>query len=211
MEFSYEPEEIQSQFEKITKEVTKTPLHCRFIVFDSQGPTWKKRLELRSLLIKDLGNSLENFSEDYKRKLLIPGKPPKLPEVSISISHCPVLGGFIFSHNKNISLGLDIEKMDRVNLQSIQRVSGFDEINESPEISFLWVAKEAAFKCVPSEGQKDFLKNFFIFNWQEAKTGVYHFNFSSKKSPVEGKGVILARNHLAFGCAFTLFSGNLGV
>lgn len=141
--------------------------------------------------MNDLESSLENFPEDYKRKLLIPGSPPRIPGVSISISHCPILGGFIFSHDKNISLGLDVEKMDRVSLQLVQRVSDFDEVNEAPEVSFLWVAKEAAFKCIPSGEQKHFLRDLFIFQWEEMEEGVYNFNFFLKKSILEAEAWFL--------------------
>ena len=200
-----EPEEVQAQFEKITKEMTKTPIHSRFMVFDSSGPTWERRLEMRSLLVKYLENSFENFPEDYKKKLLIPGNPPRGPGVSISVSHCPVFGGFIFSNDKNISLGLDIEKADRVNLRSVEYVSSLEEIKASPGISFLWVAKEAAFKCVPPGGQKHFLRNLFIFGWKEIKRGVHGFGFLLKKKHIEGEGVIFMKNHLIFGCAFITY------
>ena len=100
--------------------------------------------------------------------------------------------------------------MDRVSLQSVKYVSGLDEIRESPEFSFLWVAKEAAFKCIPPGWGKHFLRNLFIFGWNEVEKGIYNFNFFLEKRHIEGRGVIFVRNHLVFGCAFILLSERLG-
>lgn len=193
-------EEVKSQFGKITGKFTGKQIHCRFMTFGSSGPTWKKRVEMRNLLVKTLKGSLKNFPEDYGKKLLTPGIPPRIPGISISISHCPVFGGFVFSPGKDISLGLDIEKADRVSFRSVKYVSGFREIEETPEPSFLWVAKEAAFKSVPLKWGIFFLKDFFIFNWKRVKTDAHSFTFLLKKKRIQGEGVVFTNNHLIFGC-----------
>ncbi len=205
-----EPREIQSQFERMTKEITRVRLHCHFMTFGATGPTWEKRLELRSLLVKDLENSFENFPEDYKKKLLTPGSSPHLPGVSISISHCPLFGGFVFSSDKGLSLGLDIEEADRVSLRSVKYVSSLEEIGESPEVSFLWVAKEAAFKSVPSEGQQYFLRDLLISDWWKTEMEGYGFGFFLKKKNIKGKGIIFRNDHLVFGFAFQRTPGLWG-
>ena len=62
-----ESEKIQFRFKKIAGEMVKTHLYCRFMAFDSLGPTWERRLELRSLLVKDLENSFKDFPENYRK------------------------------------------------------------------------------------------------------------------------------------------------
>ena len=97
-------------------------------------------------------------------------------------------------------LGLDIEEVDRVSLRSVKHVSSSEEIKKTPEASFLWVAKEAAFKSVFFKKEKTFLKDFFIFDWKQMKMDVYSFGFLLKKERISGRGVVLMDNHLIFGC-----------
>ena len=174
--------ELKLRFEVFSKQLMRNHLYCRFIPFDLIGPTWEKRMELRRLLVEDLEDVFKEFpenfpeDEDWKEKLLMPGSRPYIPDVSISISHCPLLGGYIFSLDKNVSLGLDIEKARRVN-RSIQHVSSQKEMGESPVNSLLWVAKESAFKCVPTGGQQHFLSDIFIFDWKKIKWRDIGFGF----------------------------------
>lgn len=189
-------EEVKYQFEEISRELIGDHLHCRFVTFDHLGPTWKRRVELRKLLVKDLESYFKNLSQKERENLLIPGRRPPLS--NISISHCPLLGGFIFSLDNNIALGLDIEKADRVG-RSVQHLSTREEVNQSPSEAFLWVAKEAAFKCIPDGGSQHFLRDLFIFDWKKIKMEGYQFRFQVKKKNHEGKGVAFLANGLAFG------------
>lgn len=71
---------------------------------------------------------------------------PKLSEGFVSISHCPVLGGFAL-HRQTI--GLDLEQKQRLSLSLIQRVSEDEEIKLFPVDAFqgIWTVKESVYKC----------------------------------------------------------------
>ena len=199
--------EIKFQFEEIGNGLITNHLHCRFLPFDSLGATLERRLELRRLLLEDLDNTLERTTsenlfknESWREKILMPGGPPSIPNVSISISHCSVLGGFIFSFDKNVSIGLDMEKTRRVD-RPIQRLSSQEELEESPANYLLWVAKEAAFKCIPFDGTQYLLSDLFIFDWKKIKMRGYQFQFQVRKKNVKGIGGAFVVNELAFGQA----------
>jgi hypothetical protein len=71
---------------------------------------------------------------------------PKLENKFVSISHCPILGGFALC---NQTIGLDLEQKQRLSLSLIQRVSDTDEIQMFPEdsVQALWTIKESVYKC----------------------------------------------------------------
>ena len=76
------------------------------------------------------------------------GRLPKSERFSISISHCPTVGGFALSEEINFTLGLDLEVPERVRRETVARVSIDAELAAAPTPAHLWVAKEAAFKSL---------------------------------------------------------------
>ena len=109
---------IEAKFREISRRLNEPSLHFHFQVFGPEGPTWKARRELRKRLVGELKTSYSLLKTDLppdffgKRceKLLTPGTRPDCPFAAISVSHCPVLGGFVFSFNPEITLGLDMEQ-----------------------------------------------------------------------------------------------------
>jgi len=103
------------------------------------------REELRQHLAHSLQNQITQFTEI--KKLMDLNQIPTPPGMSLSIAHCPLVGGFAKTIPPN-QIGFDVEVDDRVSAQSIARISKPDEVRIMPSPSHLWVAKEAAFKAL---------------------------------------------------------------
>lgn len=201
---------IEAKFREISRQLKELSLHFRFKVFGSEGPTWQARKELRKLLVKELETtygslkkSLPNdFFGKHCEKLLTPGTRPNCSFATISVSHCPVLGGFVFSFNQKITLGLDMEQSHRVNEQLMGRLSKTEELQKAPDPSLLWAAKEAAFKCLTPE-QNRLIKHISITKWKKITLDNYHFYFQVKGQKTKGCGAAFLVDELALG--FALF------
>lgn len=199
-----------------------TKVHSRFIEFDPLGATKDMRIKIRQMLVEELDRIshelsapiAENWPLNWREKLHQLENRPYLPNVSISISHCPLVGGFIFSMDQHVSLGLDIEKVSRVN-RVIEYVSSQEEIKQMPMKPLLWVAKEAVFKSVPplpsliSEEQETgrtknhYLSDSFIFDWKKSGDNSYHFQFHVKKKGACGRGIAFLTGDIAVGYALS--------
>lgn len=92
---------------------------------------------------------------------------PKLARVSIS--HCPLAGGFALSRSAK-ALGLDLEDPLRVRDEVISRISAREEIERAPARKLLWVAKEAAFKAL-SGTENGLISQNFVTDWREFLQG----------------------------------------
>ena len=169
--------------------------HCYFHFFDQL--TWEERLKLRKVLSSHLEKSA-NLGKD-KEKLLIPGKQPLTDLASISISHCKILGGFIFSLKPNISIGLDIEQVVRVRPGLINRISQIEEVQQAPTDALLWVAKEASFKCIPLGNDSLFISHICISNWNLLQANAYSFCFQVKD--YSGSGIAFIEQDIVIASA----------
>lgn len=131
---------------------------------------------------------------------------PTTTSASISISHCPQLGGFAISERQQ-HIGIDIEVRARIGSSHIQRISTEEEIQAAPELSFLWGAKEAGFKALSDNVlAPKVLRQLHIVNWNR-----YHenlFGFSVRLSNFDqispGRGALTVKNNLIF--SFFMFS-----
>ena len=184
---------IQNTFQQLNQEYWKSCPYFYFQYFDDLGPTWQARQKLRLILL----NHLEEFIslDPYRAELATPGKKPSIPFASISISHCRILGGFIFSINSHIPIGLDIEEVKRVKPNMIARLSQQQEIQQAPTDSLLWVAKESSFKCLPISTGQMFLSHIYISHWQTLQSNAYSFSFQAKS--FHGKGIAFLEEDLA--------------
>lgn len=74
------------------------------------------------------------------------------PDTSIyvSISHSPVMGGFVLSP---IAIGFDLEQKQRLSPSVLNRISNDDERQMMPENfqEALWTVKESVYKCLDSK------------------------------------------------------------
>lgn len=109
--------------------------------------SFQERKALRRFLRKTLLQNDIDLSQNEQKSLLDLKYPPYLSKGSISISHCPGLRGFVFSTDAD-GIGLDMELTERVKRSAVSFLSNQEEIRCMPNASYLWVAKEACFKCL---------------------------------------------------------------
>lgn len=106
-----------------------------------------------------------------------------LPEASrgfFSISHCQSVGGFSFS---NFAHGFDVEVLMRISNPVISRTSSDAERAEAPDIKFLWVAKEAAFKAQGRTPSQLVMTDLICKDWQShSETGIFSYRITSEKT-----------------------------
>lgn len=191
---------LKNQFEDIHRKLDGNHLNCHFTPFNPPGVTWEKRVELRKILVKELESFPSPLPQEERKVLLTPGGPPRASHIAISLSHCPSLGGFIFSLDKNISLGLDIEKVERVG-KTVERLSDHQEVVEAPNNALLWAAKESALKSVPLEKKQRLLSDIHIFRWETLSTEIYSFHFQITKRNIQGLGGAFIMESTAFAYA----------
>jgi hypothetical protein len=88
-----------------------------------------------------------------------------------SISHCPDLGGFVFSiydSNQMLRVGFDIESSARVTDRIAQRICiTEEEFRRAPSSASLWAAKEAAFKSLKGPKQPAVVSEIELINWTQ--------------------------------------------
>ena len=168
--------QIKGKFEQINLIYWNSCPSYYFRFFDQ--PTWEERLKLREVLSSHLEKVVDLGAD--KKKLLMPGKRPWADLASISISHCKVLGGFIFSLKSSISIGLDIEQINRVKPGLVNRLSQIEEVQQAPTDALLWAAKEAAFKCIPPDNDSLLISQVYSFDWSLLEANAYSFCFRVK-------------------------------
>ncbi len=142
----------------------------------SQKPQWEDRVALRKTMVQQLKTQYQKHNKTCELKagkllkskllelaLLKPGGDLKNNIAVISISHSPGLAGFVFSFDKNITIGFDIELTKRVTTPVIRRIATKKELTLMPHKALLWVAKESICKCHPKKGF--LLKNAQVKSW----------------------------------------------
>lgn len=97
--------------------------------------------------------------------------PPVIKKGYVSISHCNTAGGFVWADH---SVGFDIEESKRVTDATAKRISNeFDSLDFSHP-SFLWTAKESAFKAMGFL-QPKVLSDISILEWRLIDKNIYYF------------------------------------
>lgn len=156
-----------------------------------------------------------HFSREQLAKLNNLNWLPEASDGFLSISHCSLFGGFVFSKHQ---VGFDIEERKRISPQLLNRVCSATEIQECPHTEFLWVAKEAGFKALsqmaptanhPSpdtlKHQKLLISDLTCFEWQSYfENQIFGFRLKSKK-PLEfslNTGFIFTEGPCLFGFYF---------
>lgn len=108
-----------------------------------------------------------------------------------SISHCPLLGGFVKSP---LPVGIDIEITGRVQWRVVHRVSSQIECSEAPNAAALWSAKEASYKALKHYSQPSVLSQISIGVWEKIDSQTEKFellNFSDFQAPASNKGIVI--------------------
>jgi len=113
---------------------------------------------------------------------------PKSKKIFFSISHHQKIGGYSASF---VPHGFDVELKSRISDQIIKRVSTVDEILKSPDIKFLWCAKEAAYKALNNlsldslnpNSSDLIISDLQIIDWaSQTKTETFSYRISSNKT-----------------------------
>ena len=75
------------------------PLYCHLVEFNVRKFLLVHRKELRRRIFEYIehSSSIKPLSESQKQTFLQPGVIPQIPDLSLSISHGPFLGGFVAS------------------------------------------------------------------------------------------------------------------
>ena len=211
-------EYITSHIFKIGHKLGNHSLYCEIRHFASPVVTWEKRKLLRKKLVQSLKKitMLKNYSanswakihqiEKEWDKLLKPGSRPVHCLSPISIAHCPIMGGFIFSFNKDLLIGFDIEIAERIHDKLIRRVANTEEIKQAPDKALLWTAKEASFKCLNLKTGSFAFRHCQIFDWIKFDSA-YLFSWAYKNQ--KGQGGAFRVAELAFAYAHRRAWGRL--
>ena len=105
---------------------------------------------------------------------------PKASQGFFSISHCQSWGGFSYSQ---LPHGFDVEVIGRISTPVLNRTSSESERMAAPDVKFLWVAKEAAYKAFATEKTNLSMTDFICEKWQShPETQVYSFRMTSEKT-----------------------------
>ena len=195
--------DIQNRFLELNKVCWHSSLYGYFYPLDATGPNREARLKLRRTLVTYLEELIHLGT--YRQQLLIPGIPPQIPNVAISISHCQTWAGFIFKLAPDISLGFDIEQKFRITKKLVNRISHKEEVECAPSCAFLWGAKEATFKAVPAKPEDFILGNIRIDRWQTLDSQTHRFNFFA--GTFRGEGYAFEMEDLIFTIARIIHGG----
>lgn len=165
----------------------------------SLSPDFRARLRAR------IADELRVHDDERARVLDL--KTPLLRAAGryLSISHCPVAGGFVVSRKP---VGLDLEVASRVKPAVIARISRPGELESAPGAAALWAAKEAAFKALQhAERSPDLASQIEIGDWKSSDSDSEAGTFSVKNlSDFSSRGALgcVIGQDTSILCTFTL-------
>ncbi len=141
----------------------------------------KFRQAIRTLLADEF---TAHFSREQLANLSNLNIIPEASEGFFSITHNQQLGGFSYS---KFAHGFDAENIVRISKPVIDRTSAEPERASVPNVKFLWVAKEAAFKAlnVRSDNNNNSLvvTDLICKEWKShPDTAVCSFRIASEKA-----------------------------
>jgi len=110
-------------------------------------------------------------------------KKASLTSCHSSVSHCPLLGGYVGlteAHPALLQIGFDIEEVDRVSPEASERVSNpRDHSIGGITPALQWSAREAAYKCLAGPSQPQVVSQIALTDWKLREHGIFQFQFSS--------------------------------
>lgn len=133
-------------------------------------------------------------------------QPPQLEGVKISISHNPLLGGFIISDE---AAGFDIEDRNRIEPKLIQRIASAEEMKVAPFPAAIWGAKESAWKAIQNSSRvvvkPTVMTDIEITSWKVLQPSRIE-TFEIKSSTSSGNQLLTFPEGVARGCVIYLDS-----
>ncbi len=126
---------------------------------------------------------------------------PRMHRGYTSVSHCPVMGGWVASKTP---VGVDIEDGARdLSARATQRLGTRREVMASPNELALWVAKEASFKALQGEHQPKVISQIEVENWVQRPSHsglVFMFLFNNFNNINHcGQGLVLIQQRFTLG------------
>jgi 4'-phosphopantetheinyl transferase len=140
-------------------------------MLDQKFSEVKKLLSLNHLdfqLKEDWGSKKQGY-----RKLI----HDKIKKIGVyaprfTISHTFQIGGFAWSDDIDVLIGLDIEQTTRVRSELAERISSTaEEFLKAPQSASLWCAKEACFKALRGPNQPQVVTEIIMKDWQILPNG----------------------------------------
>lgn len=158
------------------------------------------REALRSEMLKEIRKTNWGDSVD---KLLVPGQLGGLQRGFFSISHCPLVGGYVLQEAPLVgqSIGLDLEQASRVSPEVVNRISTPTEVLDSPDPASLWTAKESLYKSLPDGIQPAAISGVRVSDWSVLSDNLYSFSglISSPQHFHNSHGLLWTINDLKMG------------
>mgnify|MGYP003352206894 CR=1 FL=1 len=152
-------------------------------------------------IYKKISKSQRSNQRDKDDTLLDLKNPPKLNRHSVSISHCPQMGGFAYVE-RPFQVGFDIEIFARINESVVKRIATKDELKRSPQPQILWCAKESLFKALYGN-QPKVLSDLTIDSWNSLSADTFEFR---SHTPTAAVGFVLQNHQYIFSVCFVDFS-----
>ncbi len=139
------------------------------------------REAIRTLMAEEF---TAHFSREQLANLSNLNIIPSASEGYFSITHNQQLGGFSYSKYPH---GFDAETISRISKPVIDRTSIESERTSAPNVKFLWVAKEAAFKALNVRGENNanslVVTDLICKEWKSyPATDVCSFRITSEKT-----------------------------
>ena len=139
------------------------------------------RQTIRNLLAEEF---TAHFSREQLANLSDLNIIPAASEGYFSITHNQQLGGFSYS---KLAHGFDAESIARISKPVIDRTSSEPERASAPNVKFLWVAKEAAFKALNVRGENNanslVVTDLICKDWKSyPDTAVCSYRITSEKN-----------------------------
>ena len=133
---------------------------------------------------------------------------PETADHSISISHGHQYSGFAWT-KKPRRIGIDIESSSRIKPPLIERISSKEERERLLTPSYIWSAKEAAWKACQEIYSIEVLSQIETHSWKQLKPQALQFKVQFNGKKIDGIGICVLDEDtfLAFYILDSTFSG----
>lgn len=177
-----------------------------YVGFENNSKQPEHRRRLREWLFAELQTLQRN---PVASNIIDVKERPKHQDINMSLSHCPVASACAWVDN-DFLIGVDIEQASRIDSKVIARVSGESEIENCPDISMLFCAKEAAWKALSAIYPDVAISYYETFDWQRACPDWMSFKVRTDGKIIDGQGFArpLSGTYLSFFLSPSTFGEN---
>ncbi|MCM2280776.1 MAG: 4'-phosphopantetheinyl transferase superfamily protein [Bdellovibrionaceae bacterium] len=180
------------------RDLAAASLHCPELELELSPDFASSKHDYRLAIRRALATRLPDVAAD----LLDLERLPSHPRFSISISHGRSFGGYVLAPLP-LRIGFDLEESARVQPAIADRIRHPSD-DPAPSPAHLWVAKEAAFKCLPIDQQPRTSTKIVVQDWTLLGATNYSCRASTPESGSEFSGYGFITGHrLHLMCFFT--------